>query len=55
MSDEKWFHPKDKIPSRECADQVLRKHGMEEGLFLVRESSTADGDFVLSVSMIRNN
>ena len=49
MSGEKWFHPRSRIASRERAEEVLREHGFNEGLFLVRESSTADGDFVLSV------
>ena len=48
MSD-KWFHPRESVPSRERAEEVLSANGMAEGLFLVRESSTADGDFVLSV------
>ena len=39
----------DSVPSRERAEEVLAAKGMAEGLFLVRESSTADGDFVLSV------
>ena len=46
---DKWFHPRESVPSRERAEEVLAANGMGEGLFLVRESSTADGDFVLSV------
>ena len=46
---DKWFHPRDSVPSRERAEEVLAARGMVDGLFLVRESSTADGDFVLSV------
>nr|XP_016928649.1 tyrosine-protein kinase Shark [Drosophila suzukii] len=46
MSDHmKWFHCN---LSREAADELL-KQGYEDGTFLVRESSTASGDFVLSL------
>ncbi|KAH8348792.1 hypothetical protein KR084_011151, partial [Drosophila pseudotakahashii] len=46
MSDPmKWFHGN---LSREAADDLL-KQGYEDGTFLVRESSTASGDFVLSL------
>ncbi|XP_016986006.1 tyrosine-protein kinase Shark isoform X2 [Drosophila rhopaloa] len=46
MSDPmKWFHGN---LSREAADDLL-KQGYEDGTFLVRESSTATGDFVLSL------
>ncbi|XP_017087183.2 tyrosine-protein kinase Shark [Drosophila bipectinata] len=41
----KWFHGN---LSREAADDLL-KQGYEDGTFLVRESSTAAGDFVLSL------
>ncbi|SPP74726.1 tyrosine-protein kinase Shark [Drosophila guanche] len=41
----KWFHAN---LSREAADDLLRQ-GYEDGTFLVRESSTAAGDFVLSI------
>ena len=41
-----WFHGS---MGREEADSVLKEHGFAEGLFLVRESSTSSGDFVLSV------
>ncbi|XP_017078273.1 tyrosine-protein kinase Shark [Drosophila eugracilis] len=41
----KWFHGN---LSREAADDLL-KQGYEDGTFLVRESSTATGDFVLSL------
>ena len=41
-----WFHG---FMSREDADSLLKEHGFTEGLFLVRESSTSLGDFVLSV------
>lgn len=41
----KWYHGN---LSREAADELL-KQGYEDGTFLVRESSTAAGDFVLSL------
>ncbi|XP_033156087.1 tyrosine-protein kinase Shark [Drosophila mauritiana] len=41
----KWYHGN---LSREAADDLL-KQGYEDGTFLVRESSTAAGDFVLSL------
>ncbi|XP_017839899.1 tyrosine-protein kinase Shark [Drosophila busckii] len=41
----KWFHGR---LTREAADDLL-KQGTEDGTFLVRESSTAAGDFVLSL------
>ena len=41
-----WFHGS---MGREEAESVLKEHGFTEGLFLVRESSTSLGDFVLSV------
>ncbi|KAL7737903.1 hypothetical protein ACLKA6_006277 [Drosophila palustris] len=41
----KWFHGR---LTREDADDLL-KQGYEDGAFLVRESSTAAGDFVLSL------
>ncbi|KAH8405153.1 hypothetical protein KR222_005442 [Zaprionus bogoriensis] len=41
----KWFHGR---LTREAADELL-KQGYEDGTFLVRESSTAAGDFVLSL------
>ena len=41
-----WFHGS---MGREEAESVLKEHGFTEGLFLVRESSTSIGDFVLSV------
>ena len=41
-----WFHG---ILSRSQAEEVLHENGFEEGLFLVRNSSSAIGDFVLSV------
>lgn len=34
---------------REEAEQVLRVAGFSEGLFLIRQSQSAKGDFVLSV------
>ncbi|XP_035791172.1 tyrosine-protein kinase Shark-like isoform X2 [Anopheles albimanus] len=40
-----WFHGK---ITREEAEDLLRREG-SEGVFLVRESSSSDGDFVLSV------
>ena len=41
-----WFHG---ILSRSQAEKVLHENGFDEGLFLVRNSSSAIGDFVLSV------
>nr|AAA79851.1 tyrosine kinase [Drosophila melanogaster] len=41
----KWYHGN---LSREVADELL-KQGYEDGTFLVRESRTAAGDFVLSL------
>ncbi|TDG50929.1 hypothetical protein AWZ03_002584 [Drosophila navojoa] len=41
----KWYHGR---LTREAADDLL-KQGYEDGTFLVRESSTAAGDFVLSL------
>ncbi len=49
QEDDLWFHPADKISSREEAEVRLRQNGFSEGLFLVRESSSSEGDFVLSV------
>ncbi|XP_050081362.1 tyrosine-protein kinase Shark [Anopheles maculipalpis] len=40
-----WFHGK---ISREDVEDILRRDG-SEGVFLVRESSSSDGDYVLSV------
>ncbi|KAM3967419.1 SH2 ankyrin repeat kinase [Aphomia sociella] len=40
-----WFHGK---ISREAAENLLKEEG-EDGVFLVRESNTSPGDFVLSV------
>lgn len=44
--DRNWFHG---FQTRERAEEILRENGFGEGLFLVRESSSAAGDFVLSV------
>ncbi|XP_032240951.1 tyrosine-protein kinase HTK16 isoform X2 [Nematostella vectensis] len=41
-----WFHGE---MSREAAVDILVKHGKKEGLFLVRESKTIPGDYVLSL------
>ena len=41
-----WFHG---AIDREDSESVLKDHGFTEGLFIVRESSTSIGDFVLSV------
>ena len=41
-----WFHGK---KSRQEAEDILKNHGFDEGLFLVRHSSSCYGDFVLSV------
>ena len=46
-AEEKWFHAD--LSSREEAGQLLRDNGFAEGLFLVRPSTSAIGDFVLSV------
>uniref|UniRef100_A0A182K3X2 SH2 domain-containing protein n=1 Tax=Anopheles christyi TaxID=43041 RepID=A0A182K3X2_9DIPT len=40
-----WFHGK---ISREEAEEILRREG-SDGVFLVRESSSSEGDYVLSV------
>ncbi|XP_055531507.1 tyrosine-protein kinase Shark isoform X2 [Wyeomyia smithii] len=40
-----WFHGK---VSRERAEEILRQEG-GDGIFMVRESSSSEGDFVLSV------
>ena len=45
MAEDNWFHGK---LTRDASENVLKEHGLAEGLFLVRESSTAIGDFVLS-------
>ena len=41
-----WFHGK---ITRENAVNILSAHGKNEGIFLVRESKTVPGDFVLSL------
>ena len=41
-----WFHGQ---LSRVEAEALLRDHGFSEGLYLVRQSKSAIGDFVLSV------
>ena len=41
-----WFHG---AMGREESEALLKENGFAEGLFLVRESSTSLGDFVLSV------
>ncbi len=41
-----WFHGK---ITRETAVHILQENGNTEGLFLVRESTTAPGDFVVSL------
>lgn len=41
-----WYHGK---ITREAAEQALLNDGRSDGLFLVRESNTSKGDFVLSV------
>lgn len=46
MASRNWYHG---LLTRSRAEEVLRANGFEEGLFLVRESSSAIGDFVLSV------
>ena len=47
MDDNNWFHGD--ISSRAEAEKVLTDYGFEEGLFLVRNSSSSNCDFVLSV------
>ena len=41
-----WFHGK---ITRETAIHILRENGDSEGLFLVRESTSVSGDFVVSL------
>ena len=41
-----WFHGQ---MNRLEAEDVLKDHDFTEGLFLVRQSESAQGDFVLSV------
>ncbi|GIX89198.1 tyrosine-protein kinase HTK16, partial [Caerostris extrusa] len=41
-----WFHGK---ITRDAAEHILEISGNEEGLFLVRESSSSPGDYVLSL------
>uniref|UniRef100_A0A6B2EKM1 Tyrosine-protein kinase n=1 Tax=Phlebotomus kandelakii TaxID=1109342 RepID=A0A6B2EKM1_9DIPT len=41
-----WFHGR---VSRERAEQILREEGYGDGVFLVRESNSSNGDYVLSV------
>ncbi|XP_070538021.1 tyrosine-protein kinase HTK16-like [Ptychodera flava] len=41
-----WFHGK---ITRDTAIHILKDNGMSEGLFLIRESATVEGDFVLSL------
>jgi tyrosine-protein kinase len=41
-----WYHG---LLTRARAEEILKENGFGEGLFLVRESSSAAGDFVLSV------
>ena len=47
VEEENWFHSN--ISSRAEAGQLLRDHGFAEGLCLIRPSTSAIGDFVLSV------
>ena len=42
----RWFHGN---ISRERATRVLQENGNWEGLFLVRESTSSPGDFVVSI------
>ncbi|GFT73185.1 tyrosine-protein kinase HTK16 [Nephila pilipes] len=41
-----WFHGK---ITRDAAERILETNGNQEGLFLVRESSSSPGDYVLSL------
>jgi len=43
---ENWFHG---TVGRQDAERILKDAGFSEGLFLVRESTSSKGDFVLSV------
>ena len=43
---DRWYHGN--LSRVEC-EAVLKKNGFTEGLFVVRESQSASGDFVLSV------
>lgn len=42
----RWYHGK---ISREAADELLKADGTQDGYFLVRDSSSVAGDFVLTV------
>ncbi|TRY75135.1 hypothetical protein TCAL_00667 [Tigriopus californicus] len=44
-----WYHDLTAVANRQKAEKVLKAAGFEHGLFLVRESTSAEGDFVLSV------
>ena len=46
MESSNWFHGS---MSRQEAEDKLQIDGLEEGLFLVRHSSSSKGDFVISV------
>ena len=48
MADECWFHG-DLSTRQEAEDRLRDAASHDEGLFLVRHSTSADGDFVLSV------
>ncbi|CAL4111410.1 unnamed protein product, partial [Meganyctiphanes norvegica] len=45
FDDERWFHGK--ITSQEAND-ILQRDGGEDGLFLIRESHSSPGNYVLS-------
>jgi len=45
-----WFFPRDVVASREAAEDRLAEVNYLEGVFLVRESISAAGDYVLSVA-----
>lgn len=45
FDDERWFHGK--ITSQEAND-ILKREGGEDGLFLIRESHSSPGNYVLS-------
>lgn len=44
-----WYHDLKTVNNRQKAERILQDAGFEHGLFLVRESTSAEGDFVLSV------
>ena len=43
-----WFHGK---INRRTAETIISKNGNGDGLFLIRDSNFASGDYVLSMSL----